>query len=247
MVARYPVETREKAVELYSSGSTMSKIAVELGVSVQTVSRWVNPAAEKAQKCYLEKNRERILEYKKAYSKKHRSRWPSSGGWRLSEEARKRRNQRVNEKRRHDEGYKRKRNQKYNERYANDPAFQLCIKLRSRTRKTLRGKVAKDASFEKLLGCSTEELLQKWNQQHGERWPADRDLHIDHIRPCSSFDLSDTRQQYVCFNWRNLQLIPAKENLIKGDSWSREMEKDWVLRMQSLEYVGELFLRYENA
>lgn len=39
--------------------------------------------------------------------------------------------------------------------------------------------------------------------------------HIDHIRPCASFDLSDPEQQKICFNYKNMQPLWAHENLSK--------------------------------
>lgn len=44
-----------------------------------------------------------------------------------------------------------------------------------------------------------------------------RGWHIDHKRPCSSFDLSDPAQQCACFHFSNLQPLWATENLRKGD------------------------------
>ena len=49
-----------------------------------------------------------------------------------------------------------------------------------------------------------------WNN-HGEIWE------IDHIKPCSSFDLTDTEQQKQCFHYTNLQPLWAEDNLRKGD------------------------------
>ena len=43
------------------------------------------------------------------------------------------------------------------------------------------------------------------------------EIHIDHIRPCSSFNLSDTEEQRKCFNYKNLQPLWAVDNLRKAD------------------------------
>ena len=72
--------------------------------------------------------------------------------------------------------------------------------------------------------------------------------HIDHIRPCASFDLSmDNPQRFVCYNWRNLQPMLAIENMTKQDEYTPLDETEWVERMLSLDYEGELFLKYEEG
>jgi hypothetical protein len=43
--------------------------------------------------------------------------------------------------------------------------------------------------------------------------------HIDHIRPVSSFDLSDPAQVQECFHFSNLQPLWAIDNIKKSDSW----------------------------
>jgi hypothetical protein len=42
--------------------------------------------------------------------------------------------------------------------------------------------------------------------------------HIDHIRPCASFDFSDPEQQQQCFHYSNLQPLWAGDNLSKGST-----------------------------
>ena len=46
--------------------------------------------------------------------------------------------------------------------------------------------------------------------------------HIDHIRPCASFDLSDEEQQKICFHYTNLQPLWAEDNLKKSKKWEEE-------------------------
>lgn len=39
--------------------------------------------------------------------------------------------------------------------------------------------------------------------------------HVDHIRPCASFDLSKPEEQRACFHYANLQPLWGEENLRK--------------------------------
>lgn len=99
-----------------------------------------------------------------------------------------------------------------------DPIFRLKESLCARLRLALRGK-NKSANTLKLIGCSIEYLKShleskfygkmSW-ENYGSYW------HIDHIRPCSSFDLSKKEEQEKCFHYSNLQPLTAKDNLKKG-------------------------------
>lgn len=70
--------------------------------------------------------------------------------------------------------------------------------------------------------------------------------HVDHIRPCASFDLTDKEQQLVCFNWRNLQPLWSSENISKSDDYDPADEEAWAYLMRELGYDGELFLLFEE-
>lgn len=109
---------------------------------------------------------------------------------------------------------------KYNAlRNKSDPIYKLKNTLRSRIRDVLRGMV-KASKTKDLLGCSMEELKVHLEKQFkpGMTWKNHGKWHIDHIKPCDSFNLSDPIEQRKCFNYLNLQPLWAKENLQKGKS-----------------------------
>ena len=106
------------------------------------------------------------------------------------------------------------------DRYGSNPQFNISCRLRSRLN-AIMAKVgsSKAATTEALLGCSfshfTERLESQFSQ--GMNWSNYGDWHIDHIRPCASFDLTDEAQQRECFHYTNLQPLWAVDNLMKSD------------------------------
>jgi len=101
-----------------------------------------------------------------------------------------------------------------------DIAFALTENLRRRLRQALNGKSKSKKTLE-LLGCTVKYLIEHLEKQFqpGMTWENRHLFHIDHIRPCSSFDLTDPKQQSECFNYKNLQPLWAQDNLSKGAKW----------------------------
>jgi hypothetical protein len=106
-------------------------------------------------------------------------------------------------------------------RWKNDPAYRLVQNLRRRVRSALKGIGAKSDTTMNLIGCTGEELKAHIESQFKEGMTWDdygvHGFHIDHIKPCASFDLTDPEQQKECFHYTNLQPLWAKDNLSKGD------------------------------
>ena len=93
-------------------------------------------------------------------------------------------------------------------RKAHDPVFKLTKTLRSRLGCALRNQSASKSTrtFE-LTGCSILELKQHLESkfQDGMTWENHGEWHVDHIRPCASFNLTDEAEQRACFHFSNLQ------------------------------------------
>lgn len=98
------------------------------------------------------------------------------------------------------------------------PEFKIRKNLRTRIYHALKCTPKIDTTM-RLVGCSIEYLMAYIEGKFldGMTWDNYGEWHIDHIRPCASFDLTDLQQQKQCFNYRNLQPLWAKDNLLKGD------------------------------
>ena len=86
-------------------------------------------------------------------------------------------------------------------------------------RDVLKGNTKSDKTFN-LIGCSFDELKNYLESkfQSGMIWDnyGYYGWHVDHKKPCSSFDLSKSEQQKECFHYTNLQPLWAKDNYNKG-------------------------------
>jgi hypothetical protein len=119
-----------------------------------------------------------------------------------------------------------------NRRYEKTPAGRAARKRKEQTpNAVIRGRLysrlsiaVRAQSAEKagrtrdLTGCSWE-YLKAWLEAQflpGMSWDDRSAWHIDHIRPCASFDLTDPEQQKECFHYSNLQPLWALDNIKKG-------------------------------
>ena len=103
-----------------------------------------------------------------------------------------------------------------------DLNFKLSCNLRWRVWSALKG-LNKSKSTIKLLDCSFDYLKSHLESQftEGMSWSnyGRKGWHIDHIRPCASFDMSKSEEQAKCFHYTNLQPLWAKDNLSKNNKF----------------------------
>ena len=140
----------------------------------------------------------------------------------------------------------------FKNRSEEDVNFKLISNLRNRTATAIKaGKGVKAQKTETLIGCTIAQARDHMESlfedgMNWDNWSVDG-WHLDHIRPCSSFDLKDENQQFVCFNFRNYMPLWASENISKNDNYEPADEVEWASLMRELGYDGELFLLFEEG
>ena len=114
--------------------------------------------------------------------------------------------------------HRKERNIKERIKKKNDITYRILCNLRVRLNKAIRNNQKKGTTL-LLINCSIEKLKKHLEKQFkkGMNWSNYGKWHIDHIRPCASFDLSKESEQHKCFNYKNLQPLWKKENCCKKD------------------------------
>jgi hypothetical protein len=102
-----------------------------------------------------------------------------------------------------------------------EPESAFIRTMRSRINSAITGDAQTKDELVELLGCSipharehievqfTEEMTWSSHGRGKNGW------HIDHRRPCSSFNLKNDEEMRMCFHFTNLQPLMGKENLSK--------------------------------
>lgn len=121
------------------------------------------------------------------------------------------------------EEVKERRKEIHNIRKKKDINYVIKRRLRGRVRDIVKAMSRKHKykSSLVLLGCDMEffkkYIENKFND--GMCWDRISEIHIDHIKPCDSFDLTKLEEQEKCFHYTNLQPLWWMDNLSKGKSY----------------------------
>lgn len=153
-------------------------------------------------------NRTRQLAYKRALHKRH-----------MQDPQKKERRKAIQAR------YMRKRAQ-------DDPDFRIRMRLSGRINDAFRRqKTSKRHVALRYLGCSLEFFTRYIRKQfkpgmsmenYGRVWE------LDHIKPCSSYNLQNDAEALECFNFSNYQPLLVSENRQKSDSGLRRRQASSV-------------------
>ncbi len=167
-----------------------------------------------------EQNREKLINYSKEYYKNNREKLikQQAGNKWYHENLIKAKKTRADYFQKNKEKIKQRRR----ERYATDLNYKIAVKLRSRfgseLRKYKNGMAYKKESIMDLIGCSIPDLIKYLENKFlpGMTWENHGLWHIDHIIPCSKFNLTLDKERVQCFHHTNLQPLWAEDNISKG-------------------------------
>ena len=103
-----------------------------------------------------------------------------------------------------------------------NPLTYLISLQRGRIHTVLNNK--KDKHTTEYLGCDKKTLYNHLEKQFkdGMSWEKQGEWHIDHIRPCASFNLELEDERMKCFHYTNLQPLWATDNLSKSDKYDEK-------------------------
>jgi hypothetical protein len=83
-----------------------------------------------------------------------------------------------------------------------------------------------------LVGCNIE-FLKNWLEYlfiDEMNWDNYGKWHIDHVKPCCSFNLNNEDEVKQCFNWKNLQPLWAHDNIKKSGFINEEIIKNHLIK-----------------
>lgn len=106
------------------------------------------------------------------------------------------------------------------ERRATDPNFYQATHLRTKLCDAIRYGIDDDDDLIVLLGCELDDFLDWIEYQFDENMTMDnygKYWTLDHVNPCSNFDLTKLENQVICFNWSNIRPIEKIQNQKKNN------------------------------
>ena len=110
-------------------------------------------------------------------------------------------------------------------------------------------KSSKNKHSIEYLGCNVEELINYFQKKidYFNAYLSTSEemtffnIHIDHIKPVSKFNLVDEDEFLDCCHYSNLQPLLSNTNLEKSNKWNEENNKYWLDNIKGQEY-NEIYI-----
>ena len=103
--------------------------------------------------------------------------------------------------------------------------------------------------YNDFLGCTVEDFINhiKKKIEYFNTYMATTkqmtldNIHIDHIKPVSKFNLDDEVEFLNCCHYSNIQPLLSESNLQKAYKWTKENNKYWLDNIKGKEY-NEIYI-----
>jgi len=180
------------------------------------------------QKDYRSRNKEKVIESRKKYYEKNKEKISEyyQEHYKINKDTYMENNRKWRQENRDEI------NKKANKRFQTNISARLKKNCRSRIWAAIKGH---SLCSMKLIDC-TIPFFKEWLksnfkdgmtfQNYGSYW------HVDHVIPCSKFDMKDETDITNCFRWTNLQPLEAKLNMSKHDNIIKEEVTEHYLKVK---------------
>lgn len=163
---------------------------------------WCRACSNAYAKKYREENKQKVKDAQKLYNEKNKDKKKEYDKNRLE--------------------YVRERDK---QRYATDINFRMKKVLRTRLYKTMKG-IKNSRSILVYLGVDLEYFKKFIAHQFTDEmnWSNYAKVwEIDHVVPCSYFNLCNENDKHFCFHWTNMRPLLKQENMDKSDIYDKNI------------------------
>ncbi len=131
---------------------------------------------------------------------------------------------------------------RHKKRYTEDPTYRIKMLIRNSCNDKRRFNNKSNIS-NKLIGC-TWKYLKHWLESQMTDTMTFKTIHIDHMMPVASFDLTKPEEQRKACHYTNLQPMLPSENMAKGSKIIYDMR--WNGQQWEINRSGIYELRDKN-
>lgn len=112
---------------------------------------------------------------------------------------------------------------KYSDKCKEEVIYRIIKNLANRLNTYLnKNNIEKKLTHIEIIGCSSDELKIHLEKQFTKDMSFENygDMHIDHIKPISLYNINNENELLECFNYKNLQPLWAIDNQIKSNKYT---------------------------
>lgn len=192
-------------------------------------------------KKYYEENTDKVKEYNKQYRQQNADK--------IAEKKKKYHDNNKDKIKEEKKKYREEKKCEHNKRYDLCKICDLKLYLinlqRGQLRRCLNNSLLnKTRSSIEYLGCDAEYFIQYmkkkmdiWNETNEVKMDF-TNIHIDHIKPVSVFNLDDEDEFLDCCNYTNMQPLLVNDNLSKNNKWTDDDDIYWCNNIINKEYLN---------